>query len=82
MGLPVNNRHLRAWAGCGQGKRSKRDEASKVTALDLEGTSRQLASHGTGKLVSILSNDIQGAGLLRVRAVYRDGQGLYHISLW
>lgn len=36
MGLPGNARHLRALAGCSKGKR--RDEAPKVTALDLEGT--------------------------------------------
>lgn len=82
MGLPVNTRYLRAWAGHGQEKRSKRDEASEVAALDLEGTSGQPASHGMGKLVSILSSDIQGVELLGVREVYRGGQGLHHISLW
>lgn len=39
MDLPVNARHLRALAGCSKGKRTKRDEAPKVTALDLEGIS-------------------------------------------
>lgn len=58
MDLPVNARHLRALASCSKGKRNKRDEAPKVTALDLEGTSVQPASHGMGELVGILSKDI------------------------
>lgn len=64
MGLHVDARCFRAQTGHSQWKGSKRDEASKVTALNLEGTSRQSASHSMGKLVSIFSNDIQGVELL------------------
>jgi hypothetical protein len=42
MGLPVNARRLRAWAGHSQGKTSKRVEAFKAPAVDLQGTQGSL----------------------------------------
>lgn len=82
MGLHVDARCFRAWPGHSQWKGNKRDEASKVTALNLEGTSGQSASYSMGKLVNIFSNDKGWSSWEQVRGVYSSMQRLYHIALW